>query len=36
MGYYPPGIQLLSVVRREKVLKTYKVTVEEGKLFVDV
>lgn len=33
---YPPGIQLLNIVRKEKALKTYKVTVEEGKLFVDV
>jgi 3-phenylpropionate/trans-cinnamate dioxygenase ferredoxin subunit len=33
---YPPGIQLLNIVRNEKALKTYKVTVENGKLFVDI
>ena len=33
---YPPGIQLMSVVRREKVLTAYKATVGEGNLLVDV
>lgn len=33
---YPPGIQLLNIIRREKALKTYKVKVEDGKLFVDI
>lgn len=33
---FPPGIQVLNVVRKQKALKTYKVNVKEGKLFVKV
>ena len=33
---YPPGIQFLNIVRKEKALRTYKVTVEDGNLFVDI
>ena len=33
---FPPGIQLLNIVRKQKALKTYKVNVKEGKLFVKV
>ncbi len=33
---FPPGIQLLNVLRSEKALRTYEVTVEGGQLFVDV
>ncbi len=33
---FPPGVQLLNVLRRAKALKTYEVTAEEGRLFVDV
>lgn len=33
---FPVGIQLLSVLRKEKALKTYTVTVENEQLFVDV
>lgn len=33
---FPPGIQLLNSVRKEKALKTYPVTVEEGKIYVEV
>jgi 3-phenylpropionate/trans-cinnamate dioxygenase ferredoxin component len=33
---FPPGIQVLNVVRGEKALKTYKVTVERGELRVEV
>ncbi len=33
---FPPGIQLLNVLRSEKALRTYDVTVEGGRLFVDV
>ena len=33
---FPPGIQVLNVVRGEKALKTYPVTEEEGDLFVEV
>ena len=33
---FPPGIQLLNVVRGEKALKTYKVKVEHGEVRVQV
>ncbi len=33
---FPPGIQVLNVVRGEKSLRTYPVTEEEGELFVEV
>jgi 3-phenylpropionate/trans-cinnamate dioxygenase ferredoxin subunit len=33
---FPPGIQLLNVVRGEKALKTYKVKVEHGEVKVSV
>ncbi len=33
---FPPGIQLLNVVRGEKSLATYPVTIEDGKVMVDV
>ncbi|MGK5093367.1 Rieske 2Fe-2S domain-containing protein [Deltaproteobacteria bacterium TL4] len=33
---FPPGIQLLNVIRKEKTLKTYQITVQEGELFADV
>ena len=33
---FPPGIQLLNVVRAEKALKTYRVAVEEGDVLVEV
>ncbi len=33
---FPPGIQLLNVVRGEKALKTYKVKVEGGEVRVNV
>ncbi len=33
---FPPGIQLLNVVRGEKALKTYPVTVEDGEIKVEV
>ena len=33
---FPPGIQLLNIVRKEKPLKTYPVNVKAGKLFVEV
>ena len=31
---FPPGIQLLNVVRGEKALKTYKVSVKDGEVRV--
>ena len=31
---FPPGIQLLNVVRKEKALKTYEVAVEDGDIYV--
>jgi 3-phenylpropionate/trans-cinnamate dioxygenase ferredoxin component len=31
---FPPGIQLLNVVRGEKALKTYKVSIENGEVRV--
>ena len=33
---FPPGIQVLNVVRGEKSLATYAVTEEDGELFVEV
>ena len=33
---FPPGIQLLNVVRSEKALKTYPAAVEDGNVVVDV
>lgn len=33
---FPPGIQLLNVVRSEKALKTYKVSVKDGAVRVSV
>ncbi|MEQ6342205.1 MAG: Rieske 2Fe-2S domain-containing protein [Gammaproteobacteria bacterium] len=32
---FPPGIQLLNIIRGEKPLNTYKVKVEDGKVYVD-
>ncbi len=32
---FPPGIQLLNVIRAEKSLKTYPVSIENGKVFVE-
>ena len=33
---FPPGIQLLNVIRGEKTLKTYPVSVDNNDLFVDL
>ena len=33
---FPPGIQLLNVVRGKKALKTYKITHRKGKLYVSL
>ena len=33
---FPPGIQLLNVVRKEKALKTYQVSVEDENVYVTV
>jgi 3-phenylpropionate/trans-cinnamate dioxygenase ferredoxin subunit len=33
---FPPGIQVLNIVRGEKALKTYKVSVREGEVRVTV
>ena len=33
---FPPGIQVLNVVRKEKALETYAVAVENGSVFVTV
>lgn len=33
---FPPGIQLLNVVRGEKALATYSVSVEDGNVYVSV
>ncbi len=33
---FPPGVQLLNMVRGEKALATYSVTEEEGELFVEL
>lgn len=33
---FPPGIQLLNIIRGEKALKTYKVSVDAGKVMLDL
>lgn len=33
---FPPGIQVLNIVRGEKALKTFAVDVEDGQVFVEV
>jgi 3-phenylpropionate/trans-cinnamate dioxygenase ferredoxin subunit len=33
---FPPGIQLVNTVRKEKALKTYAVSVEDGDVFVEL
>ena len=33
---FPPGVQLLNLIRKEKALKTYKVSAKNGKLFIDI
>lgn len=33
---FPPGIQLLNVVRSEKALKTYSAVVEDGNVVVEL
>jgi 3-phenylpropionate/trans-cinnamate dioxygenase ferredoxin component len=33
---FPPGIQLLNVVRGEKALKTYRVTVKDGEVRISL
>jgi 3-phenylpropionate/trans-cinnamate dioxygenase ferredoxin subunit len=33
---FPPGIQLLNVLRSEKALKTYRAVVEGGEVVVEV
>ncbi len=33
---FPPGIQLLNVIRGKKALKTYKVNVDAGQVTVDI
>lgn len=33
---FPPGIQVLNLVRGEKALRTYLVSQEDGELFVEV
>jgi nitrite reductase/ring-hydroxylating ferredoxin subunit len=33
---FPPGIQVLNVVRAEKALRTYKVSVEDGSVKIDI
>ncbi len=33
---FPPGIQLINTVRKEKALQTYPVSVAEGKVLVDL
>jgi len=35
-AHFPPGIQVLNVVRGEKALRTYPVSEEDGELFVEV
>lgn len=32
---FPPGIQMLNVIRKEKALKTYTVVIENGNVYVD-
>ena len=31
---FPPGVQLLNAVRKQKALKTYPVKIEDGEVFV--
>jgi nitrite reductase/ring-hydroxylating ferredoxin subunit len=33
---FPPGIQVLNVVRAERALRTYKVSVEDGNVKIDI
>jgi 3-phenylpropionate/trans-cinnamate dioxygenase ferredoxin subunit len=33
---FPVGVQLLNLVRKKKALKTFPVTLQEGKVFVEV
>ena len=33
---FPPGIQLVNTIRKEKALQTYPVSVENGKVLVDL
>ena len=33
---FPPGIQLVNTVRKEKALQTYPVSVAEGKVLVEI
>lgn len=33
---FPPGIQLVNTVRKEKALKTYPVNVDKGEVFVEL
>ena len=33
---FPPGIQMLNVIRKEKCLTTYPVSVDDGKLTIEV
>ena len=33
---FPPGVQLLNVIRAEKALKTYPVTIDNGAIMVEV
>ena len=33
---FPPGIQLVNTLRKEKALKTYKVSAENGEVFVEL
>lgn len=33
---FPPGIQLVNTLRKEKALKTYAVSLENGEVFVEV
>lgn len=33
---FPPGIQALNIVRKEKCLKTYPVSVDDGQLSIEV
>ncbi len=35
-AHFPPGIQVLNVVRSEKALATYPVSEEDGELFVEI
>ena len=33
---FPPGIQLINTIRKEKALETYPVSIEDGKVYVEV